>query len=240
MYKNKTILAVIPARAGSKGLLGKNIRLLCGKPLVAWTIEQALASNYLDKVIVSTDDVNISRIACRYGAEAPFLRPKKLATSSAKIIEVLMHALNFFEKKSYKFDLIMLLQPTSPLRKTTDINEAIKLIFRKNVRSVVSVCPAEHHPFLCNSLNKDGRMGNFLKPVAVNKNRQELPEYFRINGAIYLAYTSLLRKDKCFITDYTYAYKMPCERSVDIDTEFDFDFAQFLSSAKNTKKCIKI
>lgn len=232
MYKNKTILALIPARSGSKGLTGKNIRPFLGKPLVVWTIKQALASKYLDNVVVSTDAAGIAQIASKYGAQVPFLRPKKLATSSAKTIEVLIHALDFFEKKLCKFDLIMLLQPTSPLRKAQDIDEAIKLLFSKNVPAVVSVCPVEHHPFWCNSLAKDGRMKNFLKTEAINKNRQQLPQCFRINGAIYLAYTSLLRKDKSFITNKTYAYKMPRERSVDIDTELDFNFAQFLGPKK--------
>ena len=237
MYKNKTFLALIPARAGSKGLPRKNIRPLFGKPLIAWTIEQALASKYLDKIVVSTDDVKISKIARRYGAETPFLRPKKLATSSAKTVEVLMHTLDFFEKKSCQFDLIMLLQPTSPLRKAEDIDGAIRLLFRKNARAIVSVCPVEHHPFWCNILNRNDGMRNFSTSLAVSKNRQELPKYFRLNGAIYLAYTSLFRKDKTFITTGTYAYKMPQERSVDIDTELDFKFAQFLNSERYIHKC---
>jgi len=239
MFKNKTILALIPARAGSKGLPGKNTRPLLGKPLVAWTIEQALASRYLDKIVVSTDDVNISRIALQYGAEVPFLRPRKLATSPAKMAGVLMHALDFFEKKSYKFDLIMVLQPTSPLRKAEDIDGAIEFLFRKSSRAVVSVCPVEHHPFWCANLNKDGRIGSFLNPSGIYKNRQELPEYFRINGAVYLAYTSFFRKNKKFITKGTYAYKMPRERSVDIDAELDFDFARFLVSRGNNKNSRK-
>jgi len=237
MYKSKRILAVIPARSGSKGLPGKNIRPFAGIPLIAWTIRQALASKYLDKVVVSTDDLKISKIARKYGAETPFLRPKKLAISSAKTVEVLIHALDFFERKGRKFDLIMLLQPTSPLRKTEDIDEAIKLFFRKNARAIVSVCPVDHHPLWCNILDKNGGMKNFAKQEAVNRNRQELPEYYRVNGAIYFTFASLLRKEKNFITERAYAYKMPRERSVDIDTEFDFDFAQFLNSGENTQKC---
>lgn len=229
MYKNKRILAVIPARGGSKGLPGKNIRPFSGKPLIAWTIMRASASRYLDKVIVSTDDLKISEAACKYGAEAPFLRPKKLATSSAKIVDVLIHALDFFEKKGSKFDIIMLLQPTSPLRKTEDMDEAIKLLFLQNAQAIVSVCPVEHHPLWSNILMRDGRMKNFVIQNTANKNRQELPEYYRINGAVYLAYSSFLRRHKNFITNRTYAYKMPQARSVDIDTELDFKLAQFLN-----------
>jgi CMP-N,N'-diacetyllegionaminic acid synthase len=240
MYKNKRILAVIPARGGSKGLSGKNIRLFAGKPLIVWTIKQALASRYLDEIIVSTDDSKIAKIANKYGAKTPFLRPKKLATSSAKIAEVLIHALDFLERKGQGFDLIMLLQPTSPLRKTEDIDKAIKIFFQKNAQSVVSVCFADHHPFWCNTLPKNDGMKNFYKQVAINKNRQELPEYYCINGAVYLISVVLLRKEKKFITERTYAYKMPRERSVDIDTVLDFDFAQFLKIGENAQKCQKI
>lgn len=240
MYKKQRILAVIPARSGSKGLPGKNIRPFAGKPLIAWTIKQALASSYLDRVVVSTDDLKTLKIAREYGAQAPFLRPKKLATSSAKIVKVLIHVLDFFERKGYKFDLVMLLQPTSPLRKTKDIDKAIKLFFQKNASAIVSVCPVDHHPFWCNILNKNGRMDNFAKQEAVNRNRQELPECHRVNGAIYFTSTFLLRKKKKFITERTYAYKMPRERSVDIDTKLEFDFAQFLVASENRKRCLKI
>lgn len=237
MYKNKRILAVIPARGGSIGLPRKNILPFCGKPLISWTISQALASKYLDKVIVSTDNLNILKLARKYGAQVPFLRPKRLASSSAKTIDVLIHALDFFEKKGEVFDLIMLLQPTSPLRKTKDIDDAIKLLFRKNARAIVSVCAADHHPLWCNILEKNGGMKNFANQKAVNRNRQELPEYYRVNGAIYFTFTSLLRRERSFIMERAYAYKMPRERSIDIDTELDFSFAQFLDSIENTQKC---
>jgi len=237
MYRNKKILALIPGRGGSKGLSGKNIKAFLGKPLIAWTIEQAQASKYLDKIIVSTDNIKISKIALKYGAEVPFLRPKKLATSSAKIATVLMHALDFFEKKLCKFDFIMLLQPTSPLRKPEDIDKAIEFLFRKKAQTVVSVCPAEHHPFWCCNLKEDGKIKSFLNQSALNRNRQELPAYFRLNGAIYLAKTSFFRKNRKFITKDTYAYKMHYQYSVDIDNELDFDYAQFLGARE---KCLKI
>lgn len=228
MFRNKKILALIPARGGSRGLPGKNIRTFSGKPLISWTIMRALGSRYLDKVLVSTDDAGISQIARKYGAEVPFLRPKGLATSSAKMVDVLIHALNFLEARGRNFDIVMLLQPTSPLRTTEDIDGAIKLLFRKNAPAIVSVCLAEHHPLLSGVLTADARMARFAGDAA-GKNRQELPEYYRINGAIYLAYSSFLRRYRTFITDKTYAYKMPQARSIDIDTELDFNLAQLLS-----------
>src|SRR3989339_1726633 len=161
MYKKKNIIAIIPARAGSKGLPGKNIRLLLGKPLISWTIEHALSSKYIDKVIVSTDDRKIAEISRKCGAAVPFIRPAKLATDKAKGIDVILHAVRWFEKKRNKFDLIMLLQPTSPLRTAGDIEAAIELLFEKKAGAVVSVCETEHHPLWSNILPKDGNMKNF-------------------------------------------------------------------------------
>lgn len=235
MYKGKTILALIPARGGSRGLPGKNMRPFCGKPLIAWSIEQALASNYIDKVIVSTDSAKIALIARRYGAEVPFMRPKALATDSAKSIDVIMHALNWLEKyDNQKYDLLMLLQPTSPLRTTGDINEALKLFAGKKAEAVVSICEAEHNPLWANTLPKNMRMKGFLNHRIINKNRQELPEFYRLNGAIYLAYPEYLKRRKSFFGDSTYAYIMPKENSVDIDNELDFKLAELLK-AKNGK-----
>jgi len=122
MYKGKKILALIPARGGSKGLPGKNIKPLLGKPLIAWTIEQAKASKYVDRVVVSTDDDEIAEVAIRYGAEVPFLRPKELARDDSPTIDAILHALDFFSDKGERFDLLALLEPTSPLRDSEDID----------------------------------------------------------------------------------------------------------------------
>jgi len=237
MYKNRSILGIIPARSGSKGLPGKNIMSLCGKPLISWTIREALLSKYLDKVIVSTDDNKIALISRKYGADVPFLRPKKLATSSSKIIDVLIHAINYLENKDQNYQLIMLLQPTSPLRKAQDIDGAIELLFKKKAKSIVSVCPSEHHPWWSDTLTKDERLTNFLKQIDLHKNRQHLPKFYRINGAIYLVYIEFLKKNKSFFSKETFAYLMPIERSVDIDNQLDFEFAKVLAKKiKNVKK----
>jgi len=138
MYKDKKILALIPARGGSKGLPRKNIKPLLGKPLIAWTIEQSLASKYLDKVVVSTEDKEIAEISKKYGAEVPFIRPKELAKDDTPSIDVVLHAIDFLEKKEL-FNIIVLLQPTSPLRTISDIDNSIEFLFSKNAQAIISV-----------------------------------------------------------------------------------------------------
>ncbi|MFA5276262.1 MAG: acylneuraminate cytidylyltransferase family protein [Candidatus Omnitrophota bacterium] len=235
MYKNKRILALIPARGGSKGLPRKNIRLLMGKPLLAWTIKQAKSSKYLDGLIVSTDDLRIANIAKRYGAKVPFSRPKNLATDKAIMMDVVLHAIKWMEANDDLYDLIMLLQPTSALRRSGDIDRAIKLLFTKKAQAVVSVCQETHHPYGANILPKTGWLGAFIRPEVVNKNRQELPVFYRINGAIYLAYRTYLKQNRQFLGKKTYAYIMPVERSVDIDTALDLEFAKFFLSKTKTR-----
>jgi len=223
MYKGKNILGLIPARGGSKGLPGKNIKPLLGKPLIAWTIEQALASKYLDRVVVSTDDKKIAEISKKYGAGVPFMRPKELAEDNAKGIDVVLHVISRLKENNKKksYDLIMLLQPTSPLRTKEDIDKAMKLLFLKEANAIVSVCEVDHHPLWSNTLPEDGCMKNFISQEITNKNRQELPVFYRLNGAIYLAYCNYVKEQKSFIGEKTFAYIMPKERSIDIDDEID-------------------
>lgn len=236
MYSGKKILGLIPARGGSKGLPGKNIRPLLGKPLAAWTIEQARASRYLDKIIVSTDAEEIAAVARRYGAEVPFMRPPELSTDHAKAIDVILHAIEHFSVRGERYDLVMLLQPTSPLRAAQDIDNAVERLFSKEAQSVVSVCEAEHHPYGMNILPPDGSLEDFLKPEAINSNRQELPVFYRINGAIYMAYIAYLQAQKSFVGKDAFAYIMPREKSVDIDSIIDLKFAECLLAAKVSKQ----
>ncbi|MDP8230768.1 MAG: acylneuraminate cytidylyltransferase family protein [Candidatus Gorgyraea atricola] len=228
MIQGKKVLSLISARGGSKRLPGKNIRDIAGKPLIAWTIEQAKNSKYIDRVIVSTDDRKISEVATRYGADMPFLRPWELAKDDSKGIDVAVHAIEWMEKNNTPYDLLILLQPTSPLRRSVDIDKAIESIFLKNASAIVSVCETEHHPFWANILPENGCMKNFLDKRIVNKNRQELPLFYRLNGAIYIAYADYIKSHKTFFGNKTYAYIMPTERSVDIDSEIDIKFAEFL------------
>ena len=228
MYREKTIIGLIPARGGSKELPRKNIRPLLGKPLIVWTIKQALASEYLDRVIVSTDNKEIAEISKKYGAEVPFMRPKELATDKAKGIDVVLHVIDWMKRNDNLYDLIMLLQPTSPLRTKEDIDKAIELLFLKKAKAIVSVCEVSHHPYWSNMLPPDGCMADFIKPEIANKNRQELPTFYRLNGAIYLAYWSYLREQRTFFGQETFAYIMPRDRSIDIDSEIDLKLAEIL------------
>lgn len=228
MYKGKRIIGVIPARGGSKGLPGKNIRPLDGRPLIAWTIEQAGSCGFFDRVIVSTDDEQIAAVARSAGAEVPFIRPPELATDEAKTIDVILHALDWLKAQSDVPDIVALLQATSPLRTAGDIAAALDTLFAAGARSVISVCKSEHHPFWSNVLPENGSLDGFLRPELLDRNRQDLPVCYRLNGAIYVAYYDVLREQKGFFGTGSVAYVMPVDRSVDIDTELDFDFTEFL------------
>jgi CMP-N,N'-diacetyllegionaminic acid synthase len=228
VYEDKTILGFIPARGGSKGLPRKNILPLLGKPLISWTIDQANNSRYIDKIIVSTDDEEIAGVSKLFGAQVPFLRPADIATDDAKTIDAILHAIDWFEHMKEFYDLFIVLQPTSPLRIAEDIDKAVELLFSKRAQSIVSVCEAEHHPYLSNTLPENHSLKDFLRPEIINKPRQELPFFYRLNGAIYLSYCKHIQREKNFLGDCSYAYIMPQERSIDIDNEIDYRFAEFL------------
>lgn len=221
------ILTLITARGGSKRLPGKNILPLGNKPLIAWTIEAAQKSKYTTKIVVSTDDHEIAQIAKEYSAEVPFIRPDYLANDTATSFDVIMHALNFFEK-THKFDYILLLQPTSPLRTAQDIDNAIESLIKRKEKSIVSVCEMEHSPLWCNTLPKNLSMKNFIKPEIKNKRSQELPLYYRLNGAIYISEIQYFINNKGFMGNETYAYIMDRKKSIDIDTIEDLNYVKFL------------
>lgn len=224
MYKNKKILAVVTARAGSKRLSNKNILDLAGKPLIAWTIKAAQKSEYIDKLIVSTDSEKIAEISKQYGAEVPFLRPNRLSNDTADSFSVLEHSIAFFKNQ---FDYILLLQPTSPLRTTNDINTAIEML-NTSIKGVVSVCETEHSPLWSNTLPDDLSMKDFIRPEIKNKRSQDLPNYYRLNGAIYVSEIDYFYKSGGFIGNKTKACIMKQEHSIDIDGEFDFKFCEAL------------
>ena len=229
MYKNKKILALITARGGSKGLPNKNIRFLKGKPLLAWTIDAARECPYLDSIMVSTDSPKIARVARKYKADVPFLRPPHLATDKADIMHVIFHAQDWLKRNKEIYDVIILLQPTSPLRTSQDIANALKLFFAKNADVIISVTKSEHPPLWSNILPSNGCMKNFLKKENQGKNRQNLPTFYRLNGAIYIAKTNYLENERTFFGDKTFAYVMPQTRSVDIDRILDFKLAEVLA-----------
>jgi len=228
MYKNKSVLALIPARGGSKGVSRKNVRHVAGKPLIAWTIGEAKKSLFLDSIIVSTDDGQIASVARRSGARVPFMRPKKLATDKADMMSVVMHALDWTERHGERYDYLLLLQPSSPLRTADDIDGAIRELIQKRRMSIVSVCEVDHPPHWSNVLPRSGSMRDFINTRIIGKNRQDIRTFYRINGAIYIASTKYLKKRPEFVGADTYAFIMPKERSVDIDTEFDLKVADLL------------
>lgn len=222
MYTNKTFLAIIPARGGSKRLPRKNVLDLCGKPLISYTIEAALKSKYIDKVIVSSDDEEILNISKKFGADI-IKRPINLANDTATTFDAIKHTIDNVDR----YDYLILLQPTSPLRNEKHIDEAIELLEIKNANAIISVCEMVHSPLWSNTLPKDGNMSNFLKDEILNKRSQDLEKYYRLNGAIYICKTEKLLENKgFFLKDNIFAYKMNKENSIDIDDKIDFIIAK--------------
>ena len=228
MLKGGSFIAIIPARRGSKRLPGKNTMNFGGKPLIAWTIQAAIESKYIDRVVVSTDSNQIANLSKKYGADVPYLRPEILACDESSTIDVVLHMLNYLEKIGEFYDYVVLLQPTSPLRNARDINESIDLLFDRESDAVVSVCKAEHSPLWCGKLLSDMEMSTFLDSSVLNKRSQDLDQYYRLNGAIYLCRVNRLKKEKNFVLkSRCIAYEMDQDRSIDIDSHLDFDFAYF-------------
>lgn len=233
MLNGKSFLAIVPARGGSKRLPRKNVLDLAGKPLITWTLEAARNSKYIDKIVVSSDDAEILQIAddLRVGI---IKRPNELAGDTATTFSVIEHVL---QQNIGKFDFIVLLQPTSPLRNAHHIDEAIELLAQKNADAIISVCETEHSPLWTNTLPEDGSMNFFLSSEIKNKRSQDLPRYFRLNGAIYICSVDKLNECQTLLIDKnSYAYKMALSDSVDIDTQLDFTIAEI---QLNTKSCCK-
>lgn len=214
-------LAVITARSGSKGLKDKNIKMLKGKPLMAYTIEAALESGLFDCVHVSTDSEHYALIAKEYGADVPFLRDAALATDTAGTWDTVRAVVKKYEELGTSFDTVTLLQPTSPLRDVEDIRQAFRIFEEKDADSVVSVCEVDHSPKICNTLGVNDSMDGFIDTSAVGR-RQDLGTYYRINGAIYIQKTEILMNEKNLYGPKSFAYVMSKVHSVDIDDAFDF------------------
>ena len=220
-------LAIIPARSGSKGLPGKNIRPLAGKPLLAHTVLAAKESGLFDEIYLSTDSAEYARIGIEYGASVPFIRSPELAGDAADSWAVVRDTLRKYREAGRKFDTVALLQPTSPLRMAQDIVGAYQVFASKNARAVVALCEADHSPLLCSHLASDGSLDGFLNPIESGL-RQEYGVFYRINGAIYIAATVFIENTTNLYQTGCYGYVMPKERSVDIDDEIDFFIAQAL------------
>jgi len=224
VYKEKSFLAIIPARGGSKRLPRKNILDLNGKPLIAYSIEAGLKNKYIDKVIVSSNDDEILNISKKFGSNT-IKRPDELASDTATTFDAIKYTIN----NTDNYDYIVLLQPTSPLRNEKHIDEAIELLNDKSADVIVSVCEMEHSPLWSNTLDKSLSMNNFLRDEVLNLRSQDLEKYYRLNGAIYICKTERLLKEKTFfIKNNIYAYIMSRKDSVDIDDEIDFKLAEIL------------
>lgn len=221
-------LAIIPARSGSKGLKDKNIKLLNGKPLLAYSIEVARDSGLFSDVFVSTDSEEYAKIALEWGASIPFLRSDELATDTASSLDVIKDAVRRYGEIGKSFDTVALLQPTSPLRKAEDITEGYKQMESKKANAIVAVCEVDHSPLWCNVLPENGELTQFLNKEVTNKPRQSLPTYYRINGALYIFKTEYLMTTDNIFKEKCFAYVMDRFRSIDIDEELDFRITECL------------
>ena len=230
MYQYKTFLAIIPARAGSKRLPRKNSLNLNGKPLIAWSIEAGLKSKYIDEVMVTTDDDEIIEIAKTFKANVPFKRPNFLASDHATRSEVIRHTIEFYEQEfNKKFDYVVFLQPTSPLRNAKHIDESIEYMFVKKCDAIVSVCEVDHPIHWSGVLPEDKSMSKFLDNAAVQSRSQDLEKYYRLNGAIYICNVQKFLEEDCvFLKENIFAFEMSQEKSVDIDTALDFKVSKIL------------
>jgi CMP-N,N'-diacetyllegionaminic acid synthase len=225
---DEKVIAIIPARSGSKGLKDKNICPLAGKPLMAYTILTARESGVFDEIFVSTDSPCYADIAREYGASVPFLREYSLATDTTSSWDVVTNALLQYRDMGCKFNVAVLLQPTSPLRAVSDIQEAFKMYRAKNANAVVSVCEVDHPPLWCNTLPDDLSLTKFIKKSVKNKPRQLLEKYYRINGALYIVDVDYLMRSMDIYRNNCFAYIMPKLRSIDIDEEVDLLLAEML------------
>ncbi|MDP3265885.1 MAG: acylneuraminate cytidylyltransferase family protein [Sulfuricurvum sp.] len=227
------MVAIIPARGGSKGLPGKNIKDLLGKPMIAYTIEEALKSKYITDIIISTDCKEIEEVAIKYGAKSLFLRPEYLASDTAKVIDNYIYTIDRLNSEfGYKITNFVVLQPTSPLRTIEDIDGAVKLFKEKNADSVVSYTeeyhPIEWHRYIAD----DGKFENIFEEKLLN--RQDIKKSYFPNGAVFVFNYDLIKQNK-YYSKNSYAYIMPRSRSIDVDTIDDFELVAYYMS-KNIQK----
>jgi N-acylneuraminate cytidylyltransferase/CMP-N,N'-diacetyllegionaminic acid synthase len=227
MYNNKSFLAIIPARSGSKGLPDKNIKKLHDKPLMAYTIEASIKAKLFDEIIVSTDSAVYAQTAISYGASVPFLRPSHLATDEAATYDVIIHVVEELRQLGKTYDYLMLLQPTSPLRNKKHILESIEVLFNHDAHSVVSICEVEYHDYLKVTLDDKGRL-SYGTSDKKQIRRQDTGSQFRLNGAIYLTQVSSFLYYKSFYQEKTYPYIMNTLESIDIDDRYQFKLAEYM------------
>ena len=234
MYKNETYLAIIPARGGSKGLPGKNKKMMHGKPLIAWSIEVALKSEYLDEVVVSTDSHEIAEIAKKYGAHVPFIRPEALSSDHASSIDVIIHCIEFLKASCGKtYDYVVLLEPTSPLRTVEDIDRAIEKLSLVGAQSVVGVCRAEaQNPAFLMTVGESGRIKGYAGNEIKSVRRQDVEDVYYLEGTIYISKTETLMSKRTFYHNDTVAYEVPKWKSLEVDDMDDWIMIEALIEQK--------
>ncbi len=226
------VVAIIPARGGSKGIPGKNILPIAGKPLIAWTIHAAQRAQSIDRIIVSTDDEEIANVAKAYGEDPPFQRPAHLATDCAAANDVILHAIEFLQKQGEHFDRVILLQPTSPLRTSKDIDDALSLMDVKHADSVIGVSLVSEPPQWMQRFNEDGIIKDYFPELEKPLNRQDLNVPYIVNGAIYITSMKQFQTTKHISSGIIAGYIMSKDRAVDIDEEIDFKLAELLLKEK--------
>lgn len=230
------LLALVTARGGSKGVPRKNVKLLHGRPLIAWTIDAARATKAVPRVVVSTDDEEIARIAVECGAEVPFMRPEEHAGDGSSHIGVLVHAIEWFEaNEGYRPEYILTMQPTSPLRTADDIEAACTIAETNDADAVVGVEETHIHPFLVRRIGSDGKLEEFVPTDAGYLRRQDLPPAYAVNGAIFLNRRESLLRDMTFEPKGTYPYVMPPDRSLQIDTPWDWLLIEHVLGAQGAE-----
>lgn len=223
MINNGLVLGLVVARGGSKGLPGKNIRPLCGKPLIGWTIEAGRKSQFIDDLIVSTDCENIAKVALEFSAEVPFMRPSELAEDTTNSFDVIKHALDWLNTHGRRYEYLVLLEPTSPLRESKDIDCALEEMIAKKASSIVGTCLAETtHPFFMYKQNDNDRLIPFVSGLDKVFRRQDLESVFFLEGTVYASKIDVLLEKKGFYHEDTIGYEVPKWKSPEIDDEVDF------------------
>ena len=236
MIDNKKIIAIVPARAGSKGIKGKNLIKISGKPLVYYPINAALKSKYVDFVFCSTDSLEIAKISAKFGADVSILRKKKLSSDKAKSVDVLIDVIDFFEKRGKIFDYVVMIEPTSPLTQSFDIDDAIEKLHkgRKGFDSIISIASSiSGHPHFTFCLSKSGRLRPFIKSKWKFLRRQDLKPYFFQTGSFYLSKITALKKNRSFISERTLGLEVPKWKSFEIDDYTDVIIIEALKKMEN-------
>lgn len=237
MIAGKKVLAIVPARAGSKGLPGKNVRPFRGKPLLQWSVEHGLSSRCVDKIVVSTDSEEFADVARKCGAAVPFLRPEFLASDTATSVDVILHAVDFLEERGEFFDILTLLEPTSPLRAPEDIDNALELLLSESeAESVVSVSRTEaHHPAFLMQMMGDKFLKPYLSDFKVIRRQEITPLYF-LDGTVYVSRIEALRRRRSFYHERTLGYEVPKYKSFEVDDLDDFIICEALHRVKFPEK----